>query len=395
MKPIIATASARGTDPANVAGKLAGALKSQLQDKTPALLMIFASVEQNLAELQPAVQTLFPQTTILGSTTAGEFTERGESQGAVVAWALSGDFQIDARIGLGLSDNLESIIEKMVRGLADPREGYPHHTALILLDPLSGNAEEATLLASALLGENVRLAGGAAADGLAMKKTWVGLGSQVESNAVVIAVIHSKTPIGIGVCHGHTPLSDPLKVTRAEKNVVYEIQGKPAWQAWTEATAARVVELGIDISNLTTSEEVFDYLNRFEAGLKLGDEYKVRVPMAKGDDGSLHFACGIPENTVLRVMESVNSRQIESAREAVRRSRGNLGAHEIAGAVVFDCSCRKTILKDEFGAAVEAMREELGGAPLAGFETYGEIAMEIGEMSGFHNTTTVVVTFGR
>jgi methyl-accepting chemotaxis protein len=39
------------------------------------------------------------------------------------------------------------------------------------------------------------------------------------------------------------------------------------------------------------------------------------------------------------------------------------------------------------------MRDELGGAPLAGFETYGEIAMEIGEMSGFHNTTTVVVTF--
>jgi hypothetical protein len=35
------------------------------------------------------------------------------------------------------------------------------------------------------------------------------------------------------------------------------------------------------------------------------------------------------------------------------------------------------------------MHAELGNAPLAGFETYGEIALGAGDMSGFHNTTTV------
>lgn len=41
------------------------------------------------------------------------------------------------------------------------------------------------------------------------------------------------------------------------------------------------------------------------------------------------------------------------------------------------------------------MVEELGGAPLAGFETYGEIALDAGDMSGFHNTTSVVLAFPR
>jgi methyl-accepting chemotaxis protein len=60
---------------------------------------------------------------------------------------------------------------------------------------------------------------------------------------------------------------------------------------------------------------------------------------------------------------------------------------------VFDCICRNLILKDGFDRAISAMSEALGGAPLAGFETYGEIALGAGDLSGFHNTTSVVLAF--
>jgi hypothetical protein len=53
------------------------------------------------------------------------------------------------------------------------------------------------------------------------------------------------------------------------------------------------------------------------------------------------------------------------------------------------------ILGSEFHTAVKGISEELGGAPLAGYETYGEIALAAGDMSGFHNTTTVVLAFPR
>jgi methyl-accepting chemotaxis protein len=70
-----------------------------------------------------------------------------------------------------------------------------------------------------------------------------------------------------------------------------------------------------------------------------------------------------------------------------------MGGASCAGAIVFDCICRNLILGSEFSSAVKGISQELGGAPLAGFETYGEIALDAGDMSGFHNTTTVVLTF--
>ena len=109
-------------------------------------------------------------------------------------------------------------------------------------------------------------------------------------------------------------------------------------------------------------------------------------------DGSLGMACGIPQGAKIRITESVPERQIESARTAAKRARAQLGA-PAAGAIVFDCICRNLILDDRFGQAVAGISEELGGVPLAGFETYGEIALDAGDLSGFHNTTTVVLAF--
>jgi methyl-accepting chemotaxis protein len=103
----------------------------------------------------------------------------------------------------------------------------------------------------------------------------------------------------------------------------------------------------------------------------------------------------VPEGAVIRITESTPKDQIESAREAARRARAKLGSGQAAGAVVFDCICRNLILADGFKDAVTAMSEELGGVPLAGFETYGEIALDAGDMSGFHNTTSVVLAFPR
>lgn len=60
---------------------------------------------------------------------------------------------------------------------------------------------------------------------------------------------------------------------------------------------------------------------------------------------------------------------------------------------MFDCACRKLLLGEQFVSAVHNISQELGDVPVAGFESYGEIALTDGEMSGFHNTTTVLLAF--
>jgi methyl-accepting chemotaxis protein len=386
MTTQIATALATGT--AEAAGSaLADDLASQLGAHTPALIMVFGSTEQPLGALGQTIGARFPGTVVLGASTAGEFTERGDAKRAACAVAVAGDFQVFAGMSTGLKANVEGAVARAVMDLPREVAGYPHRTAILLVDPLAGNGEEATLVASALLGAGVRLAGGAAGDDLKMAETHVSVGPRAASDAVVVAALFSKEALGVGVCHGHVPMSEPMKVTRADGNVVREIEGKPAWGVWAQATK-------IDGEALP-DDKVLEHLLRYEAGLASGQEYKIRAPLSRAADGSISFACGIPEGSVIRITESQPQRQIDSARTAARRAVEHMGGAPVAGAIVFDCICRNLILGDGFSQAVAAIHDELGKVPLAGFETYGEIALDAGDMSGFHNTTTVVLAFPR
>lgn len=245
-------------------------------------------------------------------------------------------------------------------------------------------------MAALRLGDAARLAGGAAGDDLKMASTQVALGEKVASDAVVLAAVFSKAPFGVGVQHGHQSISKPMKVTRASGSVVSEIDGRPAWDVWVERTREVAARHGQDTSRIS-EDQVGAFLLRHEAALATGRALKVRAPLSKDARGAISFACGIPQGAEIQITESTPEAQISSAREAARRARAQMGNAPVAGALVFDCICRNLILGDRFKDAVAAIGQELGGAPLAGFETYGEIALDAGDLSGFHNTTTVVL----
>lgn len=384
-------ATARSTHGAGEAASIFQALKAKVTDR-PTLLVVFASTECPLEALMAAAVVALPGVTSIGCTTAGEFTQASEGKGQFTAWLMGGDDVVAAAgIGRGLKTDPEKAVSAAIPKLADDKD-RPHRTAIVLLDPLSGNGEETALIASTLLGPTVRLAGGAAGDDLKFSRALVACGKHVANDSVVIAILASTRPLGIGVQHGHTPLSKPLTVTKATGAVVHELDGRPAFAVWKEEVRAAALKLGIDI-DAVAAKEMGGHLLRYELGLIAGaNEYKIRAPLSVGEKGALSFACGIPEGAVVRVTQSVEEAQVASARGAALRAKKGLGGAAVAGALVFDCICRNLILGSRFGSAVKEISTTLG-APLAGFETYGEIAMDLGQSSGFHNTTTVVLAF--
>ena len=389
----VVTASATGTA-AEAAAKLVADLKRDLAGEVPALVMVFASTQQPLGEVAAPLAAAFADAQVLGASTAGEFTERGETKGAVCAVAIAGAFKVYSGIGSGVKAQPERAVARALEGLPRAVAGYPYRTGILLVDTMAGNCEEVALIAAGELGADEPLVGGAAGDDLKMVSTFVSCGAHAANDALVLAQIFSKAPLGLGVHHGHRPLSAPLRVTKAHGNLVEQIEGRPAWDVWREATRDAAKLQGIDVDALAAADET-TFLLRFEAGLAAGAEYKIRAPLSRTAEGAISFACGVPEGAVIRITESTPKDQIDSAREAARRANAKLGGRPAAGAIVFDCICRNLILNAEFGSAVRAMVEELGNVPLAGFETYGEIALDAGDMSGFHNTTSVVLAFPR
>jgi methyl-accepting chemotaxis protein len=196
----------------------------------------------------------------------------------------------------------------------------------------------------------------------------------------------------VGVAHGHGGLSEPLTVTSAAGATVKTVNNQPAWEVWKKHTRAAAASRGINVDTLA-EKDLGAFLLTFEAGLNTPDGLKIRAPLSRGEDGSLSFACGIAEGSDIRITESTPTRQVASAVDAANRAREALGGRKVAGALVFDCICRNLILGGQFADAARGMSKALGDAPLGGFETYGEIALDARQFSGFHNTTSVVLAF--
>src|SRR5256885_14122977 len=100
MTTQVITASAKGPA-ANAAKQLVMDLKKGLGAETPALIMAFASTEQPLSTIAPILTEAFPGTTVLGASTAGEFTEHGDTKGAGCAGAGAGAVKGVAGTGTG------------------------------------------------------------------------------------------------------------------------------------------------------------------------------------------------------------------------------------------------------------------------------------------------------
>ena len=354
--------------------------------------VVFASSKYDYQAVVRGVRGVTGNAPLIGCSSAGEFSEEAVDKNSVVCAVINSDtHKFFTGMGKGLkADQIKSMRQARAQ-IAGMPEGYPYHSGIMLIDGLVGKGEEVVLSALEVLGPNMKFSGGAAGDDLQFKSTSVFTDDQVSSDAVSLAYVVSRVPVSIGVQHGHMPASDTATITKAKANVLYEIDGKPAFGVWKDYIRDFAKKEGLDVDKLKDASQIGSFLMHYELGLLIGDEFKVRAPLSVNEDGSINFACTIVEGSVIRIMYSPKVDQIASAKVAAERAFNSARGVKLAGAIVFDCVCRGIILGDEFYKGINAIKEVLGNIPLIGFETYGEIAMEMGQLSGFHNTTTVVL----
>src|SRR5688500_10896353 len=157
MATKVATALAAGSAE-EAAAQILGELRRGLGDARPAFTLVFASTAQPLGAVAGPLASELGGV-VLGASTAGELVQDRDAKGSVAAIAVAGDFVVKAGMGTGLGKDPEGAVRQATSELPSRVAGYAHRTSLLLIDPLAGNAEEATLLAAAALGSDARLAG--------------------------------------------------------------------------------------------------------------------------------------------------------------------------------------------------------------------------------------------
>lgn len=374
------------------AGELVEKLERELEGRSPKLLVTFLSPRFEDQDLYTSMKAKWPSAAWMSSTSGGEFTGSQESEGAVV-WALGGEVEVHTGFSKNVKSSLEQAATKVSETIPESVQGFEHRVGIVLLDPMSGCAEQATLMLAMSLerDEPVRLVGGVAADDFQMSTAKIGVNGEKGRDAMGLAMIYSKKPFGIGVGHGHCARTGELIVTRSAGSIVYEINHRPAWDVWIEEISEILKVQGIDFCEPEPGGEL-NLLLTYQAGVRIdGAQLKIRTPLKLLKDGALYFAGGLAEGAKISLTTGTAKSQVESAQGAANDARRQLNGAPLAGALVFDCACRKLILRDEFLKAVVAASEVFDHLPLAGFETYGEIALNDGDLSGFHNTSTVVL----
>ncbi len=361
----------------------------RLEGARPAYGFLFASPEVDLgAALVMAGELTGAQ--IVGASTAGHFTEDGLSHAGLAMALVAGGVTTKLAFASGLRGSPDRVAGALTAGLADAKReanarAQRHLTTVLLTDGLAGTGEK---LLGQLFEERVHVGaqfvGGAAGDEGRFAATYVGAGDQVGIDSAAAMHVFGERPWGVGIGHGLQAASKPMRVTRAEGNVVFEIGGEPAFVVYQRHAEARGVKL--------TPANAGPYLIANELGIHFFEKIsRARAPLSVGADGSLSCAGDIPRGSMVSILEGHPDSMVRAAQAAAKDARAGLGTAEPAGVILFDCVCRGMILEHQFHREIEAIRKVFPTVPVAGFLTYGEIARSNDLREGWHNTTAVVV----
>jgi hypothetical protein len=232
----------------------------------------------------------------------------------------------------------------------------------------------------------VPVTGGLAGDGARFSRTFAGL-DQVpeEGNVVAVGFYGDSLKIGHGSFGGWDEFGPERTITRSDKNILYEIDGKNALDLYKEY-------LGPYSEELPGSALLFPLSIREQDSA----EHLVRTILSISEqEKSMLFAGNMPEGSKIRLMKANFDRLINGSSMAARNSFSSLENSSPELALLVSCVGRKLILQERTDEEVQAVKQIFGDhTSLAGFYSYGEISpFNPNTRCELHNQTMTITTF--
>jgi len=336
---------------------------------------------QPLAELAAA----FPNSVVMGCSTSGE---------------IAGPFVQDQSISVAVAQfehtrlkractTIDNAADSHAAGarLAAQLNGEGLRSVFILSDGMHVNGTPLVAGLAEGLPPGVQITGGLAGDGSRFARTWV-LGDPEPKAQQLCAVgfYGERLRVGHGCVGGWLDFGPERRITKAEGNVLYELDGKPALQLYK-------TYLGDMAKDLPGAALLFPLAVRRSAG---DGESVVRTILGIDEaTQSMTFAGDMPQGGIARLMRATNDQLIDSAGQAGRAALGMIQADSPALVVSVSCVGRRLVLGQRTDEEVEIVLEDApAGSAHVGFYSYGEISPSVaGGACELHNQTMTVTVF--
>ena len=319
------------------AGRELGAkILTALPGDPPDAVIVFASPHYAHEELLEQLTTICRPGLVVGASSAGEFTRDVQGEGMACALALRAkDMQFRAGLGERIDADTAQAARQIVSAFNGLSEGpYLYRSALVMTDALAGHAEELVEQLTIATGGQYQFFGGGAGDNARFQRTLVFFGTRALTNAAVALEILSEKPIGIGVSHGWEPASIGYRVTEAKGTQLIGLNGFPTIEAFVEHAA----HTG---QRLDRTAPIPFFLHNI-LGIDTGAGYRLRVPLAVDEAGSVICASEVPEGAIVHIMRSSEqsaAAAAESATAAAMKSLNGVGQKLRFSSIVWRLGC--------------------------------------------------------
>lgn len=337
-----------------------------------------------IAELASA----FPLATITGCSTSGEISGEAVYDGSLsVSIARFDDVQLTS-VHLEVSDAERShdAGAELARRLCQAQPALK--AVFVLSDGLGVNGSMLVAGLTGVLEDTVVVTGGLAGDGDRFERTWVLVDGEPRSGHVcAVGLSGPNLAVGYGSQGGWEIFGPERRITRAEGNVLYELDGQPALELYKKY-------LGERAEGLPATALLFPLALRIPGA---ESRQVVRTVLATDEaTQSMTFAGDVPEGSLAQLMRASFDRLVDGAEAAAEHA--GIG-EDVADdspvlAVAISCVGRRLVLgrrvEDELEATRSALPED---TTMVGFYSYGEICqVGVGECD-LHNQTMTVTTF--
>jgi small ligand-binding sensory domain FIST len=359
----------------------AGALRAELGEEAPDLLVAFVSQhhDRDYDALPDLLQRHFGTGLLVGCSAGGVIGGGHEVEGrpgfSLTAAVLPDVDLLPLRIGSD-SDDAHALLERL------PMHAEPHF--ILLPDPFTFAADRFLEVLDAACPGGTKI-GGLASGARQPGGNALFLGDAVHRDGLVGVALAGNVAIDTVVAQGCRPIGEPMFVTRAEGNVIRELDGR------------RPLEVLNELHRRSSEADRALFQSSLSIGLVMRE---ARSEYRQGDFLIRNLVGMDPASGALSVGTPLRDRQVvqfhlRDARTSAEDLDQLLTRHagpSPAGSLLFSCLGRGVHL---YGAAdhdTAALRRHLGNVPLGGFFCNGEIG-PVGGTTFLHGYTSAFGLF--
>ncbi len=320
----------------------------------------------------------------------GPFIDGG--LGAFAIWDPEGDYGTGL-LPLGADSRAAAKTATEAALLAADRPGEAPDLIWLSCSP---GSEEAVLAGiEDVVGTNVPILGGSAADDTVEGHWQVFDANQAQGNGVIVSVLFPSKPLSFAYHNGYAPTAHEGVVTKCTGRLLEEIDGRPAAAVYRQWTGTGLIPENVTERTAILSESTLSPLGRHFTDVGGVPFYLLFHPAGLRPDDTLELFADAQVGDRLTLMEGAPANLAERAGKvaALAAQSGDFEAERIAGALMVYCGGCMLAVKDRLNEVSSGVAAALPTVPFLGVYTFGEQGMVMGKRSRHGNLMISAIVF--